>query len=204
MSVIPRILIVDDERDMLTGCSNILAALGNKPVPIAEGNLAIELIKNEEFDLIFCDLLMPDVDGMQIIDNVQKFSPQTPIIIFSAYGTIDRAVAAMQAGAFDFIEKPFDTNRLKIVIEKGLRQRNLIKERNNLLKQLEDKYRFDNIISNSLALGKNLSHVVYMHIVIEKQCRLYQSIAERFRKIYLKQNYLVSKKVHLQMLRTEK
>ena len=154
MSGKPRILIVDDEPDMLTGCSNILAALGNKPVPIAEGSLALELIKNEEFDLIFCDLLMPDVDGMQIIENVQKISPQTPIIIFSAYGTIDRAVAAMRAGAFDFIEKPFDTNRIKIVIEKGLRQRNLIKERNNLLKQLEDKFRFDNIISNSLVMKK--------------------------------------------------
>jgi CheY-like chemotaxis protein len=76
MSGKPRILIVDDEPDMLTGCSNILAALGNKPVPIAEGSLAIELIKKEEFDLIFCDLLMPDIDGMQIIENVQKFSPQ--------------------------------------------------------------------------------------------------------------------------------
>ncbi len=154
MSGKPRILIVDDEPDMLTGCSNILAALGNKPVPIAEGSLALELIKNEEFDLIFCDLLMPDVDGMQIIENVQKISPQTPIIIFSAYGTIDRAVDAMRAGAFDFIEKPFDTDRLKMVIEKGLRQRNLIKERNNLLKQLDDQFRFDNIISNSLVMKK--------------------------------------------------
>jgi DNA-binding NtrC family response regulator len=159
MSGKPRILIVDDEPDMLTGCSNILAALGNKPVPIAEGSLALELIKNEEFDLIFCDLLMPDIDGMQIIENVQKISPQTPIIIFSAYGTIDRAVAAMRAGAFDFIEKPFDTNRIKIVIEKGLRQRNLIKERNNLLKQLEDKFRFDNIISNSLVM-KNVFEMI--------------------------------------------
>jgi DNA-binding NtrC family response regulator len=159
MSGKPRILIIDDEPDMLTGCSNILAALGNKPVPIAEGSLALELIKNEEFDLIFCDLLMPDIDGMQIIENVQKISPQTPIIIFSAYGTIDRAVAAMQAGAFDFIEKPFDTNRIKIVIEKSLRQRNLIKERNNLLKQLEDKFRFDNIISNSLVM-KNVFEMI--------------------------------------------
>jgi two-component system response regulator AtoC len=159
MSGKPRILIVDDEPDMLTGYSNILATLGNKPVPIAEGSLALELIKNEEFDLIFCDLLMPDVDGMQIIENVKKFSPQTPIIIFSAYGTIDRAVAAMQAGAFDFIEKPFETDRLKIVIEKGLRQRNFIKEHMNLLKQLEDKYRFDNIISNSSAM-KNVFEMI--------------------------------------------
>jgi DNA-binding NtrC family response regulator len=144
-----RILIIDDEPDMLSGCSNIIAALGNKPIPIADSQVALALLKQEEFDLVFCDLLMPEIDGMQIIEAVQKLAPQTPIIIFSAYGTIDRAVAAMKAGAFDFIEKPLDTERLKILLEKGLRQKNLIKERNNLLKQLEDKYRFDNIISNS-------------------------------------------------------
>jgi len=149
MSGKPRILIVDDEPDMLSGCANILAALGNKPIPVSEGGLAIDLINEDEFDLIFCDLLMPDIDGMQIVEAVQKITPQTPIIIFSAYGTIDRAVAAMKAGAFDFIEKPLDTERLKISLEKGLRQRNLIKEHNNLVKLLEDKYQYDNIISKS-------------------------------------------------------
>src|SRR3990170_7092299 len=105
----PRILIIDDEPDMLSGYANILKALGNKPVPVSDGNIAIDLLNEEEFDLVFCDLLMPDIDGMQIIEAAQKLAPQTPIIIFSAYGTIDRAVAAMKAGAFDFIEKPFDT-----------------------------------------------------------------------------------------------
>ena len=148
----PRILIIDDEPDMLSGYANILKALGNKPVPVSDGNIAIDLLNEEEFDLVFCDLLMPDIDGMQIIEAAQKLAPQTPIIIFSAYGTIDRAVAAMKAGAFDFIEKPFDTDRLKILIEKGLRQRNLYKEHRNLVKQLEDKYRIDNIIGKSPAM----------------------------------------------------
>jgi len=133
MSGKPRILIVDDEPDMLSGCASILTALGNKPIPISDGRLAIDLINEEEFDLIFCDLLMPDIDGMQIVETVQRIAPQTPIIIFSAYGTIDRAVAAMKAGAFDFIEKPLDTERLKISLEKGLRQSNLIKKQNDLL-----------------------------------------------------------------------
>ena len=152
MSEKPRILIVDDEPDMLSGCASILATLGNKAIPISDGKIAIDLLKEEEFDLVFCDLLMPDIDGMQIVDTVQRIAPQTPIIIFSAYGTIDRAVAAMKAGAFDFIEKPLDTERLKISLEKGLRQRNLIKEHDNLVRLLEDKYRYDNIISKSSAM----------------------------------------------------
>ena len=147
-----RILIVDDEPDMLTACAKIISVLGNEPVPAAHAKEAIKFLKEEEFDLIFCDLLMPEHDGMEVLEICQKLAPSTPVIIFSAYGTIDRAVAAMKAGAFDFIEKPFDINNLKILIEKGLRQRNLFRERVNLLKQLEDKYHFDNIIGKSLVM----------------------------------------------------
>ncbi len=154
MTTKPKILIIDDEPDMLRGCSKILSALGNNPFSVPDGKKAIEILKDEEFDLVFCDLLMPDFDGMQVLDAVQKLAPDTPVIIFSAYGTIDRAVAAMKAGAFDFIEKPFETENLKILVEKGLRQRNLYKERVSLIKQLEDKYRFDNIIGKSDPIRK--------------------------------------------------
>ncbi len=149
-----KILIIDDEPDMLKGCAKILSALGNSPYPVPDGKQAISLMQDEEFDLVFCDLLMPDFDGMQVLDAIQKLAPNTPVIMFSAYGTIDRAVAAMKAGAFDFIEKPFETENLKILVEKGLRQRNLYKERINLLKQLEDRYRFDNIIGKSEPIRK--------------------------------------------------
>jgi DNA-binding NtrC family response regulator len=147
-----RILIIDDEPDMLSGCAKIISLLGNDPVPVSDVEVAIKCLENEEFDLIFCDLLMPDHDGMEVLELCQKLAPNTPVIIFSAYGTIDRAVAAMKAGAFDFIEKPFDSSNLKILIEKGLRQRNLFRERINLLKQLDDKYHFDNIIGKSLVM----------------------------------------------------
>jgi DNA-binding NtrC family response regulator len=154
MNIKPKILIIDDEPDMLNGCSKILSALGNYPVPVPDGKQAIEMIRNEEYDLVFCDLLMPDIDGMQVLNAIQKLAPNTPVIMFSAYGTIDRAVSAMKAGAFDFIEKPFETESLKILVEKGLRQRNLYKERLNLIRQLEDKYRFDNIIGKSDPMKK--------------------------------------------------
>jgi DNA-binding NtrC family response regulator len=147
-----RILIIDDEPDMLSGCAKIISLLGNDPVPVSEVQAAIKCLEEEEFDLIFCDLLMPEHDGMEVLELCQKLAPNTPVIIFSAYGTIDRAVAAMKAGAFDFIEKPFDSSNLKILIEKGLRQRNLFRERINLLKQLDDKYHFDNIIGKSLVM----------------------------------------------------
>jgi DNA-binding NtrC family response regulator len=147
-----RILIIDDEPDMLSACSKILSALGNDPVTSSDVKSAVKCMENEDFDLIFCDLLMPEHDGMEALEICQKLAPNTPVIIFSAYGTVERAVTAMKAGAFDFIEKPFEVDNLKIVIEKGLRQRNLFQERINILKQLEDKFRFDNLIGKSLVM----------------------------------------------------
>lgn len=147
-----RILVIDDEQDMLSACSKIISVLGYEAVTFSEPDKAIKNLGDEDYDLIFCDLLMPKHDGMELLETFQKTAPNTPVIIFTAYGTIERAVAAMKAGAFDFIEKPFDANNLKILIEKGLRQRNLFNERVNLLKQLEDKYHFDNIIGKSLVM----------------------------------------------------
>lgn len=149
-----KILVIDDEPDMLSGFTSILSALGYECVPVADGRSAIEIIKREEFDLIFCDLLMPGMDGIEFIKETTKISAETPIIIFSAYGTIERAVQAMRSGAFDFLEKPVDMNKLKIVIEKGLRQKKLISERQNLLDQLHDKFHFDNIIGKSPGIRK--------------------------------------------------
>jgi DNA-binding NtrC family response regulator len=147
-----KILVIDDEEDMLSGCRKILEAHGHSPVTVSNGKRALQILSSEDFDIILCDLLMPEVDGMQILDHVQKNYPATPVVIFSAYGTIDRAVSAMKAGAFDFIEKPFDTQHVNLVIEKALRQRNLFKERNNLIEQLQDKYGFDNIVGKSPAM----------------------------------------------------
>lgn len=142
-------MIIDDEPDMLNACAKILSTLGSSPVPVSNVELAEKLLKDDEYDLILCDLLMPGHDGMEMLEICQKIAPATPIIIFSAYGTIDRAVAAMKAGAFDFIEKPFEIDDLKIVLGKGLKQRKFFKERINLIDQLEDKYHFDNIVGKS-------------------------------------------------------
>lgn len=146
------ILIIDDEKEMLEACARILQALGHRPVTLSSGAPAIRLMETHDFDLILCDLFMPEVDGMEVLERAQELAPTTPVIMFTAYGTIDRAVAAMKAGAFDFLEKPFEAEDLNIAIEKGLRQRKLFCEKRDLLRQLEDKYSFDNIIGRSIQM----------------------------------------------------
>jgi DNA-binding NtrC family response regulator len=149
-----RILVIDDEKDMLNACGKILDALHYHPVLVNNGKLGIELLAQDEFDLVLCDLFMPEVDGMDILKKANELAPHTPVVIFTAYGTIDRAVTAMKSGAFDFIEKPFEIEHLKVIIEKGLSQRKLYLERLNLLRQLQDKYSFDNIVGQSPAMRK--------------------------------------------------
>jgi two-component system, NtrC family, response regulator AtoC len=149
-----KILVIDDEQDMLSGFTSILSAFGFESVPVSDGFTAIDCLKKEEFDLIFCDLLMPGMDGIEVVKEAAQSAPKTPVIIFTAFGTIERVVIAMKAGAFDFLEKPFDTDKLKIIIEKGLRQRKLYLERENLIKQLDEKFHFGNIIGKSAEIRK--------------------------------------------------
>jgi DNA-binding NtrC family response regulator len=149
-----RILVIDDEKAMLNACRKILNALGYHSVLADSGKLAIELLEQDEFDLILCDLFLPEIDGMDVLKKSNELAPQTPVIIFTAYGTVDRAVAAMKFGAFDFIEKPFEIEHFQVLIKKGLSQRMLYLERLNLLSQLQEKYSFDNIIGQSSAMKK--------------------------------------------------
>ncbi|MBN2008733.1 sigma-54-dependent Fis family transcriptional regulator [candidate division KSB1 bacterium] len=149
-----RILVIDDEKDMLNACHKILTAFGHSPVVTDSGHLAITYLEQEEFDLILCDLCMPDVDGIAILKKANELAPSTPVVIFTAYGTVDRAVNAMKMGAFDFLEKPFEVEHLEVLVKKGLHQRMLYKERGNLLSQLEDKFSFENIVGRSSIMQK--------------------------------------------------
>ena len=149
-----KILVLDDEEDMLRGFGKLLEAQGHKAYLVSNAAAATKVLEEEEIDIVFTDLLMPDIDGLQVLELVQKFNPLIPVIIFSAYGTVDRAVIAMKAGAFDFIEKPFDAERVTLVIQKAMNHLNLYRERNNLLDQLEEKFKFDNIIGISPEIRK--------------------------------------------------
>jgi DNA-binding NtrC family response regulator len=149
-----KILVLDDEEDMLRGFGKLLDAQGHKAYLVSNAAAAAKVLEEKEIDIVFTDLLMPDIDGLQVLELVQKYNQSIPVIIFSAYGTVDRAVIAMKAGAFDFIEKPFDAERVTLVIQKALNHLSLYRERNNLLSQLEEKFKFDNIIGVSPEIRK--------------------------------------------------
>ncbi|MCS7163970.1 MAG: response regulator [Thermodesulfovibrio sp.] len=129
-----KILIVDDEPDMLKLLSMILKE--KTPYEIITTNNpieAVQLIKTIDFDLIITDLKMPGLDGLQLLEEVKKKDEDIPVVIITAYGTIDSATEAIEKGGFDFITKPFKKEQILFTIEKALKWLKVQKE-NRMLK----------------------------------------------------------------------
>jgi len=143
------ILIIDDEaaqRDILTG---YLKKKGYKIFSASSGKEGILITKNNAVDIILSDYKMPDLNGIEILEQVKKLNPEISFMIVTAYGTVENAVKAMRLGAFDYISKPVDLDELDLMIERIIDHRNL-KSENQLLKtQLQDRYKISSIISQS-------------------------------------------------------
>jgi DNA-binding NtrC family response regulator len=147
-----RILVVDDEPDMVETVARILTHLGHEPVTATEGGAAVELLERERPDLVLTDLRMPGMDGLEVLKEVKRIDPEAPVVLFTAHATIQTAVEAIKAGAFDYITKPFTADQLQVVIERALTQRRLQEENRRLKEQLQESYRFENIIGRSLPM----------------------------------------------------
>jgi len=137
-----KILIIEDEAAIRRVLTKILSE-ENKAYEIVEaedGLEGIEKIKNEDFDLILCDIKMPKMDGIEVLEATKKIKPEIPIIMISGHGDLDTAVQAMKMGAFDYISKPPDLNRLLNTVRIGLDNKELVAENTRLKKQVSKNY----------------------------------------------------------------
>jgi len=137
-----KILIVEDEKAIRNVLRNILQD-ENKSFVISEaenGKVAIDLIAKEEQDLILCDIKMAGVDGMEVLDFARKNSPETAVVMISGHGDLETAVESMRMGAYDYISKPPDLNRLLNTVRNALDRNNLVKENKSLKKKISKKY----------------------------------------------------------------
>lgn len=147
-----RILVVDDERAIRSTLSEILQEEGYQVSDAADGKAAIEALTKGNFDVILCDIKMPGVDGMAVLDHVLQEHPETPIIMISGHGTIETAVEAIKRGAYDYIEKPLDLNRLLVSVRNAQDRTELVDETRRLRRRLGDSgYE---MIGESEALGR--------------------------------------------------
>jgi two-component system NtrC family response regulator len=143
------ILIVDDEKNYLTILSAVLEDEGFEILTALGGREALEVHKTSDLDLIVTDMKMPGMDGIELLKHIKSVDPDLPIIMMTAHGTIDKAVEAMQKGAYSYILKPFDNERLIIYVKKAISMYQVVKENRRLRDAVESQYHFGNIIGKS-------------------------------------------------------
>ena len=144
-----KILVIDDERSIRNTLKDILE-YEKYIVDLAEDGIkALDKIKSGAFDVILCDIKMPGMDGIEVLEKLQEITPDTPVVMISGHGNIDTAVESIKKGAFDFIEKPLDLNRLLITIRNAMDKSNLVSETKILKKKVNKKFE---IVGESPAL----------------------------------------------------
>ncbi len=148
------ILIVDDEKNYQVVLEALLGPEGYEIVTTADPRDALSQVRGSDFDLVISDMKMPGMNGMELLEACQKINPDLPVIIMTAYATIETAVEAMKKQAYDYITKPFQNEQLKLTVKKALENHRLIKENRLLSKALTDRYRYGNIIGKSKPMQK--------------------------------------------------
>lgn len=143
------ILIVDDEAMIRRALDKFLSGLGYKTWTAENGREGLEIIKKETIDLVLADLMMPEMNGVELIRNIKEVSPNTVCIVMTAFGTITSAVEGMKAGAYHYLTKPFELDDIASLVATALEHKALKSENAELRKQLRTKYKFDAIIGNS-------------------------------------------------------
>jgi len=144
-----RILLIDDSPDILANLSEYLRNEGYEVETSADGEKALSMIERKFFDIILTDLMMPNLNGMEVLKYVTENSRDSICMILTGYGTIKNAVEAVKLGAFDYLTKPVKMDEILITLKRALEFRDLKRENQNLKNQLKRKYKFENIIGDS-------------------------------------------------------
>ncbi len=149
-----KILVVDDESLMREFIAESLVSNGYEVDTAENGSKALELLNGETYDLVLTDLKMPRITGMDVLKKAIEKSPDTKVVIMTAYGTVDNAVEAMKIGAFDYISKPFGVDEVLLLVRRALEFRNLQVENRQMKSELEEKYGHRSIVGQSPAMQK--------------------------------------------------
>jgi DNA-binding NtrC family response regulator len=144
-----KILIVDDEAIIRQSLHDWLSDAGYQVFTAENGPQALEIIQREGLRIVIADLVVPGIDGIELMKRAKMISPNIEVIIITAYGSIPTAITAIREGAYDYIEKPFCPERAELLIEKLVEHQGLIEENISLHQKLEERYRFENIIAKS-------------------------------------------------------
>jgi two-component system NtrC family response regulator len=153
------ILVVDDETNYLTVMEALLGEEGYEVLTAPGGHDALKLTGSSDVDLVLTDMKMPKMNGIELLGELKRLYPDLPVIMMTAYGTVEKAVEAMKTGAFDYILKPFKNEELLVTIARALEYHHLIQQNRMLLQDLDKKYGAPNIVGESQPMREILALV---------------------------------------------
>ena len=148
------ILIIDDEKNIREGLSASLEMEGYNTVLAENGKVGLELFAKGDIDLVITDLRMPEVTGEQVMQKILSENPGVPVIVLTGHGSIDSAVDAMRLGAYDFLTKPLNLDRLTLIVKRALQGRELSLQHRHLQEELNGKKVFESIVGKSSQMQK--------------------------------------------------
>ncbi|MCU0573470.1 MAG: sigma-54 dependent transcriptional regulator [Syntrophobacteraceae bacterium] len=143
------LLIIDDEKNYLLVLEDLLAEEGYEVITAESAEKGLEIVRSSDLDVVVTDMKMPGMDGMALLEHCHAEKPDLPLIMMTAFGSVEKAVEAMRKGAFDYILKPFKNEELKLTIRKAVEHHHLLRQNRYLTQTLEGRYRFSNIIGKS-------------------------------------------------------
>ncbi len=146
------LLLVDDDTSHRTMLKAHLGADWQEVIEADDGDIAVHLVKERRIDLVLLDLKMKRMDGMEALEAIHEFDPQLPVIVITAFSSVESAVEAMKKGAFDYVTKPIDADALGLTVNRALEFKNLKKENASLKERLDDTFDFGNLVGNSQAM----------------------------------------------------
>src|SRR5438874_8276120 len=150
-----RILIVDDEEVLRDVLDAVLRREGFDVVMAASGEQALAVLDDDDaIDLVILDVMLPGISGIDTLRAVRISNPNLPVVVITAFSSIDGAIEAMKHGAFHYIPKPFKNEEVVLTVNKALEQRRLTRENERLKEELSEKYAFANIIGKSEVMKK--------------------------------------------------
>jgi DNA-binding NtrC family response regulator len=150
----PSILIIDDDEAIRDSCSQALKKDGYKVKTAKDGMEGLRLFKEESFQVVLLDLRLPGANGMEVLSKIKEENPETPVVIITAYASIESAVEAMKRGAFNYLAKPFSPEELRVITRKALKSREVFFENIYLREELEKKTEFDMVVGKSKPMQK--------------------------------------------------
>jgi len=144
-----KIMVIDDEESMCRFMQIMLQKEGYDVTSTVSSKEALEEMKSKDYDLVIADLMMPEMNGLELLSRAKSIHPDINFIVMTAYASVDSAIEALKKGAFDYITKPFKVDEIKIAIKKSLTQKRITEENVNLKRQLKKEYGLQSLIGNS-------------------------------------------------------